>query len=109
MEIVFKMKTTNKRGFMASFGAAAFAVAAACASDGARWIWYPGDFETHHAEVVQARRLEWGGYTPVIWPQYRAYPIGGSARQLTSPSRRRSTCGWTDRDPSVSRGGGKAT
>ena len=75
MEIVFKMKTANKRGFRTSFCAAAFAVASACASDGARWIWYPGDFETHHAEVVQARRLEWGGYTPVIWPQYRAYPI----------------------------------
>ena len=52
MEIVFKMKTANKRGFRTSFCAAAFAVAAACASDGARWIWYPGDFETHHAEVV---------------------------------------------------------
>ena len=69
------MKTANKRGFRTSFCAAAFAVAAACASDGSRWIWYPGDFETHHAEVVQARRLEWGGYTPVMWPQYRAYPV----------------------------------
>ena len=44
-------------------------------ADGAKWIWYPGDFETYHAQVVQARRLEWGGHTPVMWPQYTAYPV----------------------------------
>lgn len=44
-------------------------------SGGAKWIWYPGDFETYHAQQVQARRLEWGGYTPVAWPQYTAYPV----------------------------------
>lgn len=42
---------------------------------GAKWIWYPGDFETYHAQQVQSRRLEWGGYTPVMWPQYTAYPV----------------------------------
>ena len=52
-----------------------FAAAAACASNGARWIWYPGDFETYHAEEVQSRRLEWGGSTPVMWPQYTPYPV----------------------------------
>ena len=66
---MLKMNPMKMHGLNAYFCAAAFAVASACASDGARWIWYPGDFETHHAEVVQARRLEWGGYTPVIWPQ----------------------------------------
>ena len=44
-------------------------------ADGAQWIWYPGDFETYHAQQVQARRLEWGGRTPVMWPQYTAYPV----------------------------------
>ena len=41
----------------------------------ASWLCYPGDFEVYHAQQVQSRRLEWGGYTPVMWPQYTAYPV----------------------------------
>jgi len=42
---------------------------------GPEWIFYPGDFEIYLAQEVQERRLEWGGVTPVMWPQYTHHPV----------------------------------
>lgn len=51
----------------------------------ARWIWYPGDFETYLAQEVQEERLEWGGVTPVMWPQYHHYPLVAFSRKYDVP------------------------
>lgn len=45
------------------------------AAEKAHWLWYPGDFEIFVAQEVQETRLEWGGVTPVMWPQYHHYPV----------------------------------
>ena len=54
-------------------------ILAACAlqaaAKDAHWLWYPGDFEIYVAQEVQETRLEWGGVTPVMWPQYHHYPV----------------------------------
>ena len=50
---------------------------------GARWMWYPGDFEVYHSGKVQERRLEWGGITPVMWPQYTPYPVVSFNKSFT--------------------------
>lgn len=44
-------------------------------ADDAKWIYYPGDLGIYLGETVQSRRLEWDGYTPVIWPQYRHWSV----------------------------------
>ena len=48
-----------------------------------QWIWLPGDFEIYVAQEVQERRLEWGGVTPVMWPQYHHYPIVQFSHTIT--------------------------
>ncbi|MBE5809064.1 MAG: hypothetical protein E7317_12085 [Clostridiales bacterium] len=34
---------------------------------GAKWIWYPGDFELYHSMLLHARREEYGYAYPVMW------------------------------------------
>ena len=70
----------NRREFI--FGCAA--VFATCVASAApSWIWYPGDFEVYLAQEVQERRLEWGGVTPVMWPQYHHYPLVSFSKVFT--------------------------
>jgi len=64
---------TTSRELLAGFFAAC-AVWTAAAKP-AHWLWYPGDFEIFVAQEVQETRLEWGGVTPVMWPQYHHYPV----------------------------------
>ena len=47
----------------------------ACHAEEARWIYYPGDLGVYLGETVQARRLEWDGCTPVMWPQYHHWTV----------------------------------
>ena len=70
----------SKREFIIG-AAAVFATCAAYAQ--ASWIWYPGDFEIYLAQEVQERRLEWGGVTPVMWPQYHHYPLVSFSKVFT--------------------------
>ena len=50
--------------------------------DGASWITYPGDFGVYLGEKVQARRPEWNGYTPVMWPQYHHWTLVEFAKEV---------------------------
>jgi len=63
-----------KRLFFLAASCLTFCGCAATCADRAHWIWYPGDFEIYLAQEAQETRLEWGGLTPVMWPQYHHYP-----------------------------------
>jgi len=39
-----------------------------------KWIWYPGDFEIYHSNLVHARREDFGMQYPPMWMQYSPYP-----------------------------------
>jgi len=51
-------------------------------ADEARWICYPGDLGVYLGETVQARRPEWNGYTPVMWPQYHHWTVVEFAKEV---------------------------
>lgn len=39
-----------------------------------KWIWYPGDFEIYHSNLVHSRREDFGMAYPPVWMQYSPYP-----------------------------------
>ncbi len=39
-----------------------------------KWIWYPGDFEIYHSNLVHSRREDFGMEYPPVWMQYSPYP-----------------------------------
>ena len=40
----------------------------------AQWIWYPGDFEIYHSNLVHSRREDFGVDYPPVWMQFSPYP-----------------------------------
>ena len=40
----------------------------------ARWIWYPGDFEIFHSNLVHSRREDFGIEYPPMWMLFSPYP-----------------------------------
>ena len=52
----------------------ALASAAACGfADGARWIWYPGDYGIWWGNNLQSHRLQWGARYAPFWPLYEPH------------------------------------
>lgn len=39
-----------------------------------KWIWFPGDFEIFHSNLVHSRREDFGIDYPSVWMQYSPYP-----------------------------------
>lgn len=39
-----------------------------------KWIWYPGDFEIYHSNLVHTRREDHGMDYPSMWMQFSPYP-----------------------------------
>lgn len=56
--------------------------AVTCHAEDARWISYPGDLGVYLGEKVQARRPEWNGNTPVMWPQYHHWTVVEFAKDV---------------------------
>ena len=56
--------------------------AVTCFAEDARWIFYPGDLGVYLGEKVQARRPEWNGNTPVMWPQYHHWTVVEFAKDV---------------------------
>lgn len=56
--------------------------AVTCFAEDARWISYPGDLGVYLGEKVQARRPEWNGNTPVMWPQYHHWTVVEFAKDV---------------------------
>ncbi len=55
---------------------------AAAGADGARWIWYPGDYALWRGNELQARRIEHGGGYPVFWATYGHHPAVDFIRKV---------------------------
>ena len=50
------------------------AAAMSAQADGARWIWYPGDYGLWWGNELQSQRLQWGARLTPYWPMYAPEP-----------------------------------
>ena len=49
------------------------AAAMSAQADGARWIWYPGDYGLWWGNELQSQRLQWGARLTPFWPMYEPH------------------------------------
>ena len=62
-----------KRFFAAVAAFSAAAISPLVAADGARWIWYPGDYGIWWGNELQSERLQWGSRLTPFWPLYEPH------------------------------------
>lgn len=62
-----------KRFLIAVTTFSAAAMSAIAAADGARWIWYPGDYGIWWGNRLQSERLQWGSRLTPFWPFYEPH------------------------------------
>ncbi len=54
----------------------------------AKWIWYPGDFEIYHSNLLHARREDFGVDYPSFWMHYSPYPRVDFTKTISCESAR---------------------